>query len=116
MKKIRLIRPYTDNEELEAIKIILDSGNLAQGPEVKRFEEEFSKELDVKYSSAVNSCTSALHLALLALDLKPNDEIIIPNFTFPATGNVPLIRQKTSQCAQEMLTALIVSRHRKHKL
>lgn len=85
---IPLIRPSVGEEELEAVKGVLDSGWLAQGPKVKEFEREFARRLDAKYAVATSSCTTALSLAIDALGLKAGGEVVVPDFTFPATGNV----------------------------
>lgn len=61
---------------------------MAQGPEVKFFETEFSKIVGDRECVAVNSGTSALHLSLLALGIEKGDEVIVPSFTFAATANV----------------------------
>lgn len=85
---ISVSRPFIGQEEHDAVQRVLSSGQLAQGPEVAAFEAEFSAELACDYPSvAVNSGTSALHLALLALDIGPGDEVIVPSFTFAATAN-----------------------------
>ncbi len=63
------------------------TGQLASGPEVAAFEEEFSKLVDGLHCVAVNSGTSALHLSVLALGIKPGDEVIMPSFSFAATAN-----------------------------
>ena len=86
--KIPLMKPYVGSEELEEIRKVLESGYLAQGPKVKEFETSFANYLGVKNAVATTSCTTALELALRALDIKANDEVIVPDFTFPATGNV----------------------------
>ena len=77
----------SDLEKEEIIKT-LNSGWIVQGPKVAEFEKEFSKFVNVNYSVAVSSCTTALHLALLLLDVKEGDEVIVPSFTFVATANV----------------------------
>lgn len=77
----------SDLEKEEVIKT-LSSGWIVQGPKVAEFEKEFSKFVNVNYSVAVSSCTTALHLALLLLDVKEGDEVIVPSFTFVATANV----------------------------
>src|SRR5690349_18087736 len=61
---------------------------LAQGPEVKAFEEEFSSHFGLDRACvAVNSGTSGLHLGLLSAGVKPGDQVIVPSFTFAATAN-----------------------------
>ena len=74
-------------EELkEAVTNVLASTDYVLGPEVAAFEEEFARFSQVKYGAGVNSGTSALHLALLALGIKPEDEVITVPFTFMATA------------------------------
>jgi dTDP-4-amino-4,6-dideoxygalactose transaminase len=65
----------------------MKSGGLAQGPQVAAFESEFSKFVQDRACVAVNSGTSALHLALLSLGIGAGDEVIVPSFTFAATAN-----------------------------
>jgi dTDP-4-amino-4,6-dideoxygalactose transaminase len=88
--KIPLLRPYFDYEEIEEIKKVLDSGWVSQGPKVKEFEDKIAEYLGVKYAIAVTNCTSALHLALLGIGVKEGDEVLVADFTFPATGHVVL--------------------------
>jgi dTDP-4-amino-4,6-dideoxygalactose transaminase len=88
--KIPLLRPYFDSEEIEELKKVLDSGWVSQGPKVKEFEDKIAEYLDVKYAIAVTNCTSALHLALLGIGVKEGDEVLVADFTFPATGHVVL--------------------------
>ena len=66
---------------------VLDSGMIAQGPEVAAFEDEFSRFMEGHHCIAVNSGTSALHLGLLASGIERGHEVIIPSFTFAATAN-----------------------------
>ena len=81
-------KPIIGEEEVEAVSRVLRSGMVAQGPEVAAFEGEFSDEVvDGAFAVAVNSGTSALHLALLAAGVGPGDEVIVPSFTFAATAN-----------------------------
>lgn len=84
---ISAAKPIIGDDEREAVDRVLKSGMLAQGPEVAAFEEEFSKFVDGYKCVAVNSGTSALHMALLAADIKAGDEVIVPSFTFAATAN-----------------------------
>jgi perosamine synthetase len=85
---IRLVVPDMGDEEADAVSQVLASGYLVQGQNVQRFEEMVAEYLNVDHVVAVSSGTAALHLSVLALDLGPGDEVIVPDFTFPATANV----------------------------
>jgi perosamine synthetase len=81
-------KPIIGDEEREAVDRVLRSGMVAQGPEVAAFEAEFSEHfVQGRPSVAVNSGTAGLHLGLLAAGVGPGDEVIVPSFTFAATGN-----------------------------
>lgn len=80
-------KPIIGKEERRAVRRVMKSGMLAQGPEVASFENEFSQLIGSSHCVAVNSGTSALHLALLAAGIGPGDEIIVPSFSFAATAN-----------------------------
>ncbi|MHA6694014.1 DegT/DnrJ/EryC1/StrS family aminotransferase [Homoserinimonas sp. A520] len=80
-------RPEIGEDERVAVDRVLRSGMLAQGPEVAAFENEFASIVDGRRSIAVNSGTSALHLAFLAGGVGPGDEVIVPSFSFAATAN-----------------------------
>ena len=66
------------------------SGWLTSGPKVREFEQLFAERHGVKHALAVTSATTALHLALVALDIKEGDEVIVPAFTWVSTANVVL--------------------------
>ncbi len=85
-EKIFLMRPQVGQEELDLIGEVLESGFLTEGPQVAAFEEKVAAYLGVKYAIATTSCTTALELALWALGIGPGDEVIIPDFTYPATA------------------------------
>ena len=85
---ISVAQPDIGRKERRAVMRVLKSGNLVQGKEVKGFEDEFSRWVADRKCVAVNSGTSALHVALLSLGIKPGDEVIIPSFTFAATANI----------------------------
>lgn len=89
-KKIRLSKPYLGNEQelINLIKLVLDTGFFIQGEYVAKFENMIADYLGVKYAIAVNSGTAALHLSLIAAGIGPGDEVIVPSYTFPATANV----------------------------
>ena len=74
-------------KEIAAAKRVLKSGVLTQGPEVSAFEKEFSAIVGGRNAIAVNSGTSALHLALLACEIGKGDEVIVPSFSFAASAN-----------------------------
>lgn len=81
-------KPLIGDEERAAVDRVLRSGMIAQGPEVAAFEREFADHfVDGRETVAVNSGTSGLHLGLLACGIGPGDEVIVPSFTFAATGN-----------------------------
>ncbi|HEY3292786.1 MAG TPA: DegT/DnrJ/EryC1/StrS family aminotransferase [Candidatus Nanopelagicaceae bacterium] len=80
-------KPLIGAEEREAVDRVLQSGMLAQGPEVAAFEKEFSAIVDGRHCIAVNSGTSGLHMALEAIGMDTGDEVIVPSFTFAATAN-----------------------------
>lgn len=81
-------RPVIGDEEREAVDRVLRSGMVAQGPEVAAFESEFAEHfVPGRTVVAVNSGTSGLHVGLLAAGVGPGDEVIVPSFTFAATGN-----------------------------
>ncbi len=85
--KIPITRPYLDDSEKKATAAVLESGWLVQGPRVAEFERMISEYSGVRYAFAATSCTTALHLALVALGIGPRDEVIVPSFTFIATAN-----------------------------
>ena len=80
-------RPIIGDDERKAVDEVLASGGLAQGPQVAAFETEFSDLVGGAHCVAVNSGTSALHMALIALGVSHGDEVIVPSFTFAATAN-----------------------------
>lgn len=88
MDKIKLVKLNLGDEELNAVKRVFESGWLTQGPASKQFESAFAEYLGVRNAISTTSCTTALDLALLTLNIGPGDEVIVPDFTFPATGNV----------------------------
>ena len=81
-------KPLIGDDERLAVDRVLRSGMIAQGPEVAAFEQEFADHfVNGRPVVAVNSGTSGLHLGLLAAGVGPGDEVIVPSFTFAATGN-----------------------------
>ena len=87
---IAIAMPCTGEEEWQALRAPLESGWLTQGPKVAEFEQAFAARHDVRHALATTSCTTALHLSLLALEIGPGDEVIVPAFTWVATANAAL--------------------------
>jgi dTDP-4-amino-4,6-dideoxygalactose transaminase len=85
---IPIARPWLDEREADAARRAILSGWITQGPEVAAFESEFAAAVGAAHACAVSSCTTALHLALVALGVGPGDEVITVSHSFIATANV----------------------------
>jgi len=83
---IPMDRPHIGDEEKQAVMRVLDSGHLPQGPVVKEFEDRFAELCQTKHAIATSSGTTALTTALMASGVEPNEEVIIPPFSFVATA------------------------------
>src|SRR6266568_1823086 len=77
--------PTIGEAEINEVVDSLKSGWITTGPKVKRFEESFKKYVGAPYAVPLSSATAGLHLAMLALGLKPGDEVITTPMTFAAT-------------------------------
>ena len=86
-RKIPVMIPLLGEEEAQAAADAVRSGWVAQGPRVARFEQEFAATVGAGLGVAVSSCTTALHLALVVLEIGPGDEVIVPSLSFIATAN-----------------------------
>jgi perosamine synthetase len=84
---IPISRPWLDEKEADAVRRPILAGWVTQGPEVAAFEREFAAAVGALYACAVSSCTTALHLALLAVGVQPGDEVITVSHSFIATAN-----------------------------
>jgi dTDP-4-amino-4,6-dideoxygalactose transaminase len=85
---IPIAKPYLGEEEANVAKGVILSGWVTQGPKVKEFEDAFASYVGSKHACAVSSCTTAMHLALLAVGVKPGDVVITVSHSFIATANV----------------------------
>ncbi len=92
-KNIPLFDTFLDETEAAAADEVIKSGWLSQGPKVAEFEQRFSEYVGAEYAVAVNSCTAALHLALVAAGVSDGDEVITTPLTFVATINSILYRR-----------------------
>jgi len=84
-----LSRPHITNAEINEISEVLESGHLTTGPKVTEFEDSVKEYIGKGiYAVALNSCTAGLYLSLLANGIGEGDEVILPTWTFVATGHV----------------------------
>jgi perosamine synthetase len=86
-KRIKLIEPVVGKEELEAVKEVLESGWLTEGPKTREFETKIANYIGVKHAIATTNGTTALEMALRACGIGKGDEVIVPDFTYPATAD-----------------------------
>ncbi len=95
MEKIPMASPDIDESDIQAVLEVLKSGRLALGPKAKEFEEKMAEYIGVKYAVAVSSGTAALHILVRALGIGPQDEVLVPSFTFASSVNVILYERAT---------------------
>jgi perosamine synthetase len=96
---LRLADPRFGPEALDALERVLRSGTLTQGPVVAEFEVALAAFTGARHAVATTSATAALGLALAALDIGAGDEVVVTDFTYPATGNAVLARGATVRLA-----------------
>jgi dTDP-4-amino-4,6-dideoxygalactose transaminase len=115
---IPIMKPWLGTEEAAAAAEAVTSGWVAQGPRVAAFEEAVAGKVGAAYGVAVSSCTAALHLSLVVLDVGPGNEVIVPSLSFIATANVarhvgatpvfcdvdPATQNLTAQSIAELIT------------
>ncbi len=85
---IPFFKPSIDDQEIEAVVATLRSGWVTMGPRTAEFEQAFQRYCGAEHAKALNSCTAGLHLALLALGVGSEDEVVTSSLTFAATANV----------------------------
>jgi dTDP-4-amino-4,6-dideoxygalactose transaminase len=88
MYRIPLIKPHVTDTLKKRVCDVLDTGYLTEGPITREFEQAIAKQASAKHCLAVTSCTTGLELALRALGVGPDHEVIIPDYTYPATASV----------------------------
>lgn len=88
MFKIPLIRPFIPQEVKDKVCEVLESGYLSEGPVTQELENLFKSYIGCKHAIAVTSCTTGLEIALRVLNIGEGDEVIVPDYTYPATASV----------------------------
>ena len=88
--KFPAYEPWISGDDKKIINKTLSQSMLTLGPQLEKFEADFSKYSKAKYAIAVSNCTAALHLSLMALGIRKDDEVIIPDLTFVADANAVL--------------------------
>lgn len=115
-------RPSITEREKQAVLEVLDSGWLTTGERTRLFERQFAERVEVTHAIALNSATAALHLALEALGIGPEDEVIVPTWTFAASAEVVAYRgarpvlvdvdRRTLNATPELVLAAVTPRTR----
>ena len=93
MELIPIANAFIGEEEAKAAYDVIKSGWISMGKKVEEFENNFKNTVNAKHAIAVNSGTSALHVALEALGVKEGDEVIIPSLTFISTASAVLYQK-----------------------
>jgi dTDP-4-amino-4,6-dideoxygalactose transaminase len=88
--KFPAYEPWISKDDKKIVNKTLSQSMLTLGPQLEKFESDFCKYSNSKYAIAVSNCTAALHLSLMALGIKKNDEVIMPDLTFVADANAVL--------------------------
>ena len=87
MSRINVMRPWLGPEEADAVRGVIDSGWISEGPRTAEFERAFAQAQGVSHAVATSSGTAALHLALVVAGIQPGDDVIVPSLSFLATAN-----------------------------
>ena len=91
MMRVPLIRPFINDEVRARVLEVLDSGHLTEGPVTRELEAAFRGYTGARHALAVTSCTTGLEMALRCLEIGPGDEVIVPDYTYPATASAAAI-------------------------
>ena len=89
-RNIPVASPFIGQEEAQATFEVVKSGWISMGKKVQEFEARFAEYVNSKYAVATNNGTSALHLALISMGIKEEDEVLVPDITFISTANAVL--------------------------
>jgi perosamine synthetase len=105
---IPVMKPFLGEEEAQAAAEAVASGWIAQGPRVREFEEAFAAAVGVPHAVAVSSCTAALHLALIAAEIGPGDDVIVPSLSSPATAAIRYVGARPVFADVDLVTQNLV--------
>ncbi len=89
--EVPLYLPWITPQEKSLVLKGLKNPHLTDGPQLRKFEKNFSKKTNTKFAIGVSNGTSALHLSLLSANIQKNDEVLVPDFTFAATANAVIL-------------------------
>jgi perosamine synthetase len=106
--KIPLIKPFMTSEIKELVCEVLDSGILTEGHVTREFEQVFRKYIGCSHAVAITSCTTGLEMALRCLGIGPGDEVIVPDYTYPATAAVVSIVGATAVIVDIEPTTMLI--------
>ena len=96
MFRIPLMKPYIPNSSKKNVLDVLNSGVLTEGSYTQRLEKALTQYIGTSYAIGVTSCTTGLELVLRALHIGPGDEVIVPDYTYPATAFAPMLLGATA--------------------
>lgn len=96
MFRIPLVKPYIPNSSKKNVLDALNSGMLTEGIYTQQLEKAFTQYIGTSYAIGVTSCTTGLELVLRALHIGPGDEVIVPDYTYPATAFAPMLLGATA--------------------
>lgn len=108
MNSIHLFRPVVSEAAIQAVSEVLRSGWTGLGPKTAQFEKDFGNYVGAPYCAALNSCTSALHLAMCLLDIGEGDEVISTPITFVSTNHAILYQHATPVFADVELDTVCI--------
>lgn len=107
-RHIPLARPRIDERCQELVLQVLNSGNISEGGMVRSFEKAVRERISARHCLAATSCTAGLDMALRAIGLKPGDEVVVPDFTYPATASVVMLLGATPVLVDTDPTTMLV--------
>lgn len=109
MNRIPLIKPFVPADAVARIADVVNSGQLTEGAVTREFEKAFREYVGAKHALAVCNCTVGLELALRALAVGPGDEVIVPDYTYPASASAVTMLGATAVLVDVDPTSMLIS-------